>query len=87
MATMDEENCTRARANILREFLSRTDADPWNHKEIYEILDLCLACKGCKSECPSGVDIAKMKSEYLQHWYDKHGVPLRTIIDCIYFNL
>ena len=80
MATMDEENCTRARANILREFLGRRDSDPWNHKEIYEILDLCLACKGCKSECPSGVDIAKMKSEYLQHWYDKHGVPLRTLL-------
>lgn len=80
MATMDEENCTRARANILREFLGRPDSDPWNQKEIYEILDLCLACKGCKSECPSGVDIAKMKSEYLQHWYDKHGVPLRTLL-------
>jgi Fe-S oxidoreductase len=80
MATMDEENCTRARANILREFLSRKDSDPWDHKEIYEILDLCLACKGCKSECPSGVDIAKLKSEYLQHWYDKHGIPLRTLL-------
>lgn len=80
MATMDEENCTRARANILREFLSKKDSDPWDHKEIYDILDLCLACKGCKAECPSGVDIAKMKSEFLQHWYDKHGVPLRTLL-------
>jgi len=80
MATMDEAKCTRARANIMREFLGRTDSDPWNHREIYEILDLCLACKGCKSECPSGVDIAKMKSEYLQHWYDKHGIPLRTLL-------
>ncbi len=80
MATMDEQNCTRARANILREFLSIKDSDPWDHKEIYEILDLCLGCKGCKSECPSGVDIAKMKSEYLQHWYDKHGIPLRTLL-------
>jgi FAD/FMN-containing dehydrogenase/Fe-S oxidoreductase len=80
MATMDEEKCTRARANILREFLSKTNSDPWDHREIYDILDLCLACKGCKSECPSGVDIAKMKSEYLQHWYDKHGVPLRTML-------
>lgn len=80
MATMDEENCTRARANILREFLSKKDQDPWDHKEIYSILDLCLACKGCKAECPSGVDIAKMKSEYLQHWYDKHGIPLRTFL-------
>ena len=80
MATGDEENCTRARANILREFLSMRDSDPWNHKEIYDILDLCLACKGCKSECPSGVDIAKMKSEFLQHWYDKHGIPFRTLL-------
>jgi FAD/FMN-containing dehydrogenase/Fe-S oxidoreductase len=77
MATGDEEKSTRARANLLREFLSK-DGDPWDHKEIYDVLDLCLACKGCKSECPSGVDIAKIKSEFLQHWYDKHGIPLRT---------
>ena len=78
MATGDEKNSTRARANILREFLSKNDSDPWNHVEIHEVLDLCLSCKGCKSECPSGVDIAKLKSEFMQHWYDKHGVPLRT---------
>jgi FAD/FMN-containing dehydrogenase/Fe-S oxidoreductase len=78
MATSEEKNCTRARANILREFLSADDKNPWDHSEIYEVLDLCIACKGCKSECPSGVDIAKMKSEFLQHWYDKHGIPLRT---------
>ena len=80
MATRDEKNCTRARANILREFLSNETGNPWNHKEIYEILDLCLSCKGCKSECPSGVDIAKLKAEFLQHWYDKHGIPLRTLL-------
>lgn len=80
MATLDEENCTRARANILREFLCNQIPDHWDHKEIYKILDLCLGCKGCKSECPSGVDIAKMKSEFLQHWYDKHGVPFRTLL-------
>ncbi len=79
MATGDEEKSTRARANLVREFLSK-DGDPWDHKEIYDILDLCLACKGCKSECPSGVDIAKIKSEFLQHWYDRHGIPLRTRI-------
>jgi FAD/FMN-containing dehydrogenase/Fe-S oxidoreductase len=78
MATRDEKNTTRARANILREFLSRSGGDPWDHREIYEILDLCLSCKGCKSECPSNVDIAKLKAEFLQHWYDKHGVPLRS---------
>ncbi len=78
MATRDEKNTTRARANILREFMSRQGEDPWDHKEIYEILDLCLSCKGCKSECPSNVDIAKMKAEFLQHWYDKNGIPLRS---------
>jgi FAD/FMN-containing dehydrogenase/Fe-S oxidoreductase len=77
MATGDEYKSTRARANVLREFLSK-EGDPWNHTEIYEILDLCLGCKGCKAECPSSVDIAKMKSEFLQHWYDRHGIPLRT---------
>ena len=77
MATGDEYKSTRARANVLREFLNKGD-DPWDHNEIYEILDLCLGCKGCKSECPSSVDIAKMKSEFLQHWYDLHGIPLRT---------
>ena len=78
MATRDEKNTTRARANILREFLSKESPDPWDHEQIYEILDLCLSCKGCKSECPSSVDIAKLKSEFLQHWNDKHGIPLRT---------
>jgi FAD/FMN-containing dehydrogenase/Fe-S oxidoreductase len=77
MATGDEALTTRGRANLVREFLNK-EGDPWDHKEIYDILDLCLACKGCKSECPSSVDIAKIKSEFLQHWYDKHGIPLRS---------
>jgi len=80
MATGDEEACTRARANILREYLSSDENNPWDHKEIYKVLDLCIGCKGCKAECPSGVDIAKLKSEFLQHWYDKHGIPLRTLL-------
>ena len=78
MATRDEQNTTRARANILREFLSKPEYNHWNHQEIYEVLDLCLGCKGCKNECPASVDIAKFKSEFMQHWYDKHGIPLRT---------
>ena len=78
MATLDERNTTRARANVLREFMSRPDEDPWGHKEVSDILDLCLSCKGCKSECPSNVDIAKIKAEYLQHYYDRKGVPFRS---------
>jgi FAD/FMN-containing dehydrogenase/Fe-S oxidoreductase len=77
MATGDEYKSTRARANVVREYLTK-EGDPWDHREIYDILDLCLGCKGCKSECPSSVDIAKIKSEFLQHWYDRHGIPLRT---------
>jgi Fe-S oxidoreductase len=78
MATRNEKDCTRARANILREFLGKKEPDHWDHREIYDVLDLCLSCKGCKSECPSGVDMAKMKSEFLQHWQDLHGISLRT---------
>ena len=47
-------------------------------KEIYEVMDLCLSCKGCKSECPSNVDVAKLKAEFLQHYYDANGVPFRS---------
>jgi len=78
MATGDERLTTRARANILREMLYADSANPWDSREIYEILDLCLACKGCRSECPSGVDIAKLKSEFLQHYNDVHPPSLRT---------
>lgn len=79
MATRNEKHSTRARANILREFLSKTGTkNPFDYKEIYDALDLCLSCKGCKSECPSSVDVAKMKAEFLQHYYDSHGVPLRA---------
>ena len=79
MATKNEKDTTRARANILREMLTQSDkVNPFDHEEIYEVMDLCLGCKGCKSECPSNVDVAKLKMEFLQHYYDAHGVPLRT---------
>lgn len=79
MATRDERNTTRARANILREFLTKSNkSNPFDHQEIYEIMDLCLSCKACKSECPSNVDMAKLKAEFLQHYYDANGIPLRT---------
>lgn len=79
MATRNEKDTTRARANILREFLTRSNkANRFDHKEIYDVLDLCLSCKGCKSECPSNVDMAKLKAEFLQHYYDANGVPARS---------
>ncbi len=84
MATRRERDTTRARANMLRHFY--TESPPDNDKNtpfggmgaVKEILDLCLSCKGCKSECPSSVDIAKMKAEFLQSEYDKNGIPFRS---------
>ncbi len=79
MATRNEKDTTRARANILREFLTRSPKqNRFDHEEIYEVMDLCLSCKGCKSECPSNVDVAKLKAEFLQHYYDANGVPFRA---------
>jgi len=79
-ATLDERNSTRARANMLREYLSKpTDKKQlFNQPAVYEILDLCLSCKACKNECPSSVDMAKLKAEFLSHWYAHKGIPLRT---------
>ena len=79
MATRNEKDTTRARANILREFLTHsTKENRFDHKEIYEVMSLCLSCKACKSECPSNVDMAKLKAEFLQHYYDANGVPFRS---------
>lgn len=79
MATRDEYTTTRARANLLREYLTNSGKkNPFDNRELYDVLDLCLSCKACKSECPSNVDMTKMKSEFLQHYYDANGVPLRT---------
>ena len=85
MATRRERDSTRARANILRHYLTLPTAqaqhaalEKTDAHEVKEILDLCLSCKGCKSECPSSVDVGKMKAEFTQRYYDQHGVPLRA---------
>jgi ferredoxin len=80
MATRDERDTTRARANVLRQALSspREQADPWTRPEIAAVMDLCLSCKACKSECPSNVDMARLKAEWQQHLHDARGVPWRT---------
>lgn len=79
MATRNEKDTTRARANILREMITRSDkANPFAHEEIKEVMDLCLSCKGCKSECPSNVDMGKLKQEWQYQYYKTKGVPFRN---------
>src|SRR5437899_12113221 len=79
MATRDEEHSTRGRANALRAVLSgRVPAADFTGRRLYEVMDLCLECKGCKAECPSNVDMAKMKYEFLHHSYKANGLPLRN---------
>lgn len=80
MATRQEKDSTRARANILRHALTYPEFKDraFDNEEVKEVLDLCLSCKGCKSECPSNVDMAKLKAEFLQHYFDTNGVPLRS---------
>lgn len=81
MATRDEDKTTRARANALREFLTRPQgANVFDSPEVLQVLDHCLMCKACKSECPSNVDMAKFKAEFLQQYYDQHGFPLRSLL-------
>ena len=76
MATRDEDHSTRGRANILREAMNGRLPGGLTSKEVYNVLDLCLECKACKAECPSQVDMAKIKYEFLQQYYDDHGTPL-----------
>lgn len=82
MATHREKDTTRARANILREILTANNLQRkenlFDSPEIYEVMDLCISCKGCKSECPSNVDMAMLKAEFLHHYHQTNGIPLRT---------
>jgi FAD/FMN-containing dehydrogenase/Fe-S oxidoreductase len=78
-ATRNEKDTTRGRANVLREFLTQnTKSNPFNHPEIKTAMDLCLSCKGCKSECPSNVDMATLKAEFLYQYYKSNPIPLRS---------
>ncbi|HEV2483319.1 MAG TPA: FAD-linked oxidase C-terminal domain-containing protein [Puia sp.] len=102
MATRNENDTTRARANVLRQYLDKkpggnfgaslgnaaddatatVKSDAQSVKSdaatVKEVLDLCLACKGCQTECPSSVDISKLRAEFLHHYYQSHGTPFRT---------
>ncbi|WNH12124.1 FAD-binding and (Fe-S)-binding domain-containing protein [Thalassobellus suaedae] len=78
-ATRNEKDTTRARANALREFLTNSDKEnKFNHKELKTVFDLCLSCKACASECPSSVDVASLKAEFLYQYQKENGVSLRT---------
>ncbi len=77
MATRNEKDSTRARANVLREFLTNSNKqNPFDHEEIKEVMDLCLSCKGCKSDCPSNVDMAALKSEFMYQYAKANGHSL-----------
>lgn len=89
MVSHDETKSTRTRANVLREILTRgfdseafadvkAGKSVFDIPELSEVLDTCLACKGCLSECPSNVDMTKLRSEILQQKYDRHGTPFRS---------
>lgn len=80
-ATRDEKNSTRARSNILRELLIHPEGNKmFSQPEVLSALDSCLSCKACKAECPSNVDMARYKAEYLQHHYDETSIPLRSFL-------
>lgn len=80
-ATKNEKDTTRGRANVLREFLTQSDQpNQFNHKELKEVLNLCISCKGCKSECPSNVDMASYKAEFLYQYQKENGFSFRNKI-------
>ena len=79
MATREEEHTTRGRANVLRAAISgKFPVDQLTSKRTFEVLDLCLECKSCKAECPSNVDMAKIKYEFLHQYYKTNKVPRRS---------
>jgi FAD/FMN-containing dehydrogenase/Fe-S oxidoreductase len=79
MATLEEEHSTRGRANALRAAINgHLPAEALTSPRMAEVFDLCLECKGCKAECPSNVDMAKLKSEFLALYQAAHGTPLRA---------
>ena len=79
MATRNEVDSTRGRANALRAALSgKLPIQQLNSKKLFDVLDLCLECKTCRSECPSGVDMAKLKYEFLHQYYKNNKIPLRA---------
>jgi FAD/FMN-containing dehydrogenase/Fe-S oxidoreductase len=78
-ATKNEKDTTRARANALREFLTNSEKpNKFEHEELKDVFDLCISCKGCKSECPSNVDVAALKAEFQYQYQKTNGKSLRS---------
>jgi Fe-S oxidoreductase len=79
MVTLEDEHSTRGRANYMREILSgKVEIEEWSGQRLHDALDLCLECKGCKAECPSNVDMAKLKYEFLAHYNEANGISMRS---------
>lgn len=80
-ATRNEKDTTRARANALREYLTHSEkGNKFDHEELYKVFELCVSCKACASECPSNVDVAALKSEFLYQYQKANGFSLRNKI-------
>jgi len=78
-ATRDETHSTRGRSNMLRAAISgKLGPDGMTSRELYQVLDLCLSCQACASECPSTVDMSKLKAEFTHQYHQVHGVPFRS---------
>ena len=78
-ATREEKHSTRGRANLLRMAITgQLDFEGFTDPHLHDVLDLCLECKGCKSECPTNVDMARIKAEFLHQYYRRRGVPRRN---------
>ena len=77
MATKDEKDSTRGRANVFRQVFAGDDPKGYKSQELRDALDLCLSCKACKSECPANVDMAKMKTEFMNGWHQENGSTIK----------
>lgn len=86
-ASLDERLSTRGRANLIRETVSQSPDKPFANPALREILDQCLACKGCKSDCPSSVDMARYKAEVMHQFYKHHATPLHVSLVARIYSL
>ena len=87
MVTGEEKDTTRGRANVFRQLLMEEPDTAMSSHVLYETMDLCLSCKGCKRECPANVDLARLKAEFQQQYWDAHGTPISALLFGYYATL